>query len=200
MNTRQPFESGPRPPELERALARLRDDLAQHHAPPTLWSGIADSAAQPEPVWARMNLAASAAAGASAPTPRRSGGWTPGMGMVAVALLAVLMVAWVGVRTVGSPVRVPSAAVGTGPASAAPQEALALSSSGFVPVVSAERFAQLWPRGADAAPAWVVSTEIPREQLAALGLPFDPGRAGEPVRAELLMHPSGDVLAVRLAR
>jgi hypothetical protein len=34
--------------------------------------------------------------------------------------------------------------------------------------------------------------------LAALGLPFDPARAAEPVRAELLMHASGDVLALRV--
>ena len=33
--------------------------------------------------------------------------------------------------------------------------------------------------------------------LAALGLPFDATRAGESVRAELLVRPSGQVLAVR---
>jgi hypothetical protein len=45
---------------------------------------------------------------------------------------------------------------------------------------------------------WRVSTELPRERLAALGLPYDPSRAGERVRAELLVHASGDVLAVRV--
>jgi hypothetical protein len=63
---------------------------------------------------------------------------------------------------------------------------------GFVPLVPPER----WPR--EAAPAWLVRTEMQAERLAALGLPFDPGRAGERVPAELLLHPSGEVLAVRL--
>ena len=52
-----------------------------------------------------------------------------------------------------------------------------------------------WPTGETA--AWLVRTELPSERLAALGLPYDPARAGESVRAELLMHPSGEVLAVR---
>lgn len=46
--------------------------------------------------------------------------------------------------------------------------------------------------------AWVVRTELPAERLALLGLPYDPGRAARPVRAELLLHASGDVLAVRV--
>ena len=69
-----------------------------------------------------------------------------------------------------------------------------LSLSGFVPVVPQER----WP--ADDAPAWLVSTELNRDRLAALGLPFDPGRAGESVRAQLLVRATGEVLAVRLAQ
>jgi len=62
----------------------------------------------------------------------------------------------------------------------------------FLPLQPTER----WGDG----PAWLVSAELPGERLAALGLPYDPGRAGEPVRAELLMHASGEVLAVRLVR
>lgn len=46
--------------------------------------------------------------------------------------------------------------------------------------------------------AWIVRTELPRERLAALGLPYDPSRAGDRVRAELLMDRAGDVLAVRV--
>jgi hypothetical protein len=61
----------------------------------------------------------------------------------------------------------------------------------FVRVAPAER----WPAGETQ--AWLVRTEMPEERLAALGLPYDPARAGESVRAELLMHPSGEVLAVR---
>ncbi len=62
----------------------------------------------------------------------------------------------------------------------------------FVPVAPAEH----WPRGS--ATAWLVGTELQRERLPALGLPYDPARAGDTVRAELLLHPSGEVLAVRL--
>ncbi len=64
----------------------------------------------------------------------------------------------------------------------------------FLPVAPPER----WPR--DTAQAWLVRTELPSERLAALGLPYDPARAGERVRAELLMQASGEVLAVRFVR
>jgi len=74
-----------------------------------------------------------------------------------------------------------------------PFETRALRMSGFVPLAAAER----WPD--DAAPAWLVSTELRQDRLALLGLPFDPTRAGETVRAELLVRASGEVLAVRLA-
>ncbi|RVU49724.1 hypothetical protein [Rubrivivax rivuli] len=68
----------------------------------------------------------------------------------------------------------------------------ALQDSGFVAVAPPQH----WPQSDT--PAWLVSTELQRERLATLGLPFDPSRAGEAVRAELLLHPSGEVLAVRL--
>jgi hypothetical protein len=63
---------------------------------------------------------------------------------------------------------------------------------GFLALVPADA----WPR--EATTAWLVSTELQGERLAALGLPYDPARAGERLRAELLLHPSGEVLAVRL--
>jgi len=65
-------------------------------------------------------------------------------------------------------------------------------SSGFVPLLPV----QAWGDG----PAWLVAAEMPSERLAALGLPYDPAHAGERVQAELLMHASGEVLAVRLVR
>lgn len=64
---------------------------------------------------------------------------------------------------------------------------------GFVSVASAERWAEARREG----PAWLVSAELPAERLAELGLPYDPAHAGQRVRAELLLHPAGDVLAVR---
>lgn len=44
----------------------------------------------------------------------------------------------------------------------------------------------------------VVETEFPRALLADWGLPVEPARAGEPVRAELLYSSDGEALAVRL--
>ena len=74
-----------------------------------------------------------------------------------------------------------------GPTTASGSERMA----GFMPLVPEED----WPAGD--APAWLVNTELRRDRLVALGLPFDPGRAGDSVRAELLVRPSGEVLAVR---
>lgn len=76
----------------------------------------------------------------------------------------------------------------------------------FVPLVSPERMRALTASqglsnggaaGADT-PAWVLTTELPQQRLAAMGLPYDPGRAAEPLRAELLVAGNGEVLAVRL--
>ncbi|XHS79363.1 hypothetical protein ACFJGW_05155 [Burkholderiaceae bacterium UC74_6] len=88
------------------------------------------------------------------------------------------------------------------------------SSSAFVPLVPAERFEHaLTQPAADGLSstgqqesggqpregrAWVVTTEMPAERLALLGLPYDPSDAGQRVRAELLVRPNGEVLAVRL--
>jgi hypothetical protein len=83
---------------------------------------------------------------------------------------------------------------------AAPLEAEADGvGTAFIPVAGAERWPQLVREG-HAGPAWVVPAELPRASLAALGLPVDPERAGQTVRAELLVHASGDVLAVRFVR
>ena len=63
--------------------------------------------------------------------------------------------------------------------------------SAFVPLAPPEH----WPSGTAA--AWLVRTELRGDRLAAMGLPFDPAHAGDSVRAELLVHPSGELLAVR---
>ncbi len=67
------------------------------------------------------------------------------------------------------------------------------SSSGFMPLVSQAELAKD-PAG------WLVPAELPRAQLAALGLPFDPARADESVQAELLVNAQGAVLAVRVVQ
>lgn len=68
--------------------------------------------------------------------------------------------------------------------------------SDFIVLVSADRWAAYEKAGAGT--AWLVPTEVPRERLALLGLPYDPAAAAEPVHAELLVHASGDVLAMRV--
>jgi len=101
-----------------------------------------------------------------------------------------------------SPVAVAGAS-GGGLHAAAADEA-GMPAMHFVPLVSPERVRALADAqgSGDAAgsetPAWVVTTEMPQERLAAIGLPYDPARAAERVRAELLVAASGEVLAVRL--
>lgn len=58
---------------------------------------------------------------------------------------------------------------------------------------SIEAEKQAWPS------AWVLPGEVSGNQLAELGLPFDPARVAEPQRAELLVASSGAVLGMRLA-
>ena len=99
----------------------------------------------------------------------------------AVAALALLLVGSV-VLTISLP---------PGHPEGAPQANGGERMAGFMPLVPQED----WPAG-DAA-AWLVNTELRRDRLVALGLPFDPSGAGDSVRAELLVRPSGEVLAVR---
>ena len=73
---------------------------------------------------------------------------------------------------------------------------LASAEGKFLPVVSTERWLRL--AGEGASPAWLMTAELPAERLAAYGLPYDPGRAAEPVHAELLLNPAGEVLALRV--
>ncbi len=112
---------------------------------------------------------------ASQPQPRR---WTGRFAFALPGLAAVGCLVW---------------ALQLTPAPSGPESPLrAQALDGFVPVAAGEA----WPK--DDAPAWVVNTELRRDRLALLGLPFDPGRAGDSVRAELLVRASGEVLAVRL--
>jgi hypothetical protein len=64
-------------------------------------------------------------------------------------------------------------------------------STPFMPLVSTDRMAS-------EVNGWVMTTELPRTALAGLGLPYDPSRAAETVRTELLLSSAGEVLAVRL--
>lgn len=74
---------------------------------------------------------------------------------------------------------------------------MAAAGSGFIPLVPEPEFRAAV--GAERLAAiWLQPAELPRERLALLGLPFDAARADETVRAELMLNPSGQVLAVRL--
>lgn len=73
---------------------------------------------------------------------------------------------------------------------------MAAAENGFVPVAPAERWERL--AGVGASPAWLMTADLPAERLAAYGLPYDPGRAAEVVRTELLLNPAGEVLALRV--
>ncbi len=165
------------------ALQRLRDDLSRQAAPADLWGRIAGALPPAPPLSAVPRPAVRRIA-----WPTLAGWGAAAFGVWLVWLAGPA--AWLAVPSSSGPAR-PSA-----PSLAAADR----GGSGFVPVASPERLAQLWQGGAQAAPAWVVRTELPRERLAALGLPYDPARAGELVHAELLMHPAGDVLAVRVTR
>ena len=104
-------------------------------------------------------------------------GWA-GLSTATVALAAVLVVN----------------SMGTGEPAMAPTVA---DTDGFVRLVSADA----WQRAnAQQGNTWLVSAEVPQSRLAALGLPYDPARAGERIPAELLIHSSGEVLAVRVNR
>lgn len=113
------------------------------------------------------------------PAGRHAGGaW----GWAVAGLVALLAALWGAGLLPGAPVPVLPTAAAT---------------SGFVPVVPFEQWQRLLA-DAPGGTAWLVSAELPRDRLAALGLPFDPARAGDAVPAELLLHPTGEVLAVRV--
>ncbi|HEY8880095.1 MAG TPA: hypothetical protein VIN03_21165 [Roseateles sp.] len=83
------------------------------------------------------------------------------------------------------------------PGSTGSAQAATMAGSGFIPVVPEREFRAALSAERSAA-VWLQPTELPRERLALLGLPFDAARADETVRAELMLNPSGQVLAVRI--
>lgn len=158
------------------ATEPLRDALRR--AGDTL-AGEAPPAAVPDAVW-------KAFAQAPRPEPARRSPWR---------------LAWAGGGLAGATLVLAMAllvSAARDPLDGVPQAAAATP---FLPVAaSSERWPQLLREAREHGPAWVVPTELPRDSLAAMGLPYDPARAGESVRAELLVHASGDVLAVRFVR
>lgn len=162
---------------LASALADLSADLGRHQPPPL------------PPRWRAGPAAARPAA--KAPAWRRFGGWLPaGAALCVVGLLASVVLLVLGDDPAGDAARQRAAL--------AMRASPPLTATGFLPVAGGDRWRAL-SRDEPTA-AWLVSTDMPRERLAALGLPFDPARADERVKAELLMHASGEVLAVRVVQ
>lgn len=160
----------PRPVALAKGLRRLAADLDTREPPS--WATL--DARLPRPLSALAAVAVAAPA-SSAATRWRARLWprwpAAGLAMVSVAAMALLLAVFSGSQ----------------PAASGPGE--------FVVVAGAERWLRL---GSEGGAAWLVQTELPQERLAAYGLPYDPGRAAMPVRAELLMRASGEVLALRI--
>lgn len=184
MNDRSPHapptQGEERGDTLATALQRMATDLQQHQPPEgppaAAWAVVRRRA--PVPVVAHAAEVGQLAGGAGAPSRRAP--WAP---WATAALCAGLLAGalWLIRGGAGDP--------RTGTAE------LAVLPRAFLPAAGGER----WLRtGHDGAAAWVVHAELPRERLAEFGLPFDPSRAAEPVRAELLLRGDGDVLAVRV--
>ncbi|MGL4575233.1 MAG: hypothetical protein ACRCV9_10635 [Burkholderiaceae bacterium] len=115
----------------------------------------------------------------------RTLGWIISGGQVRQARIASLALI-VGVLAGG-------AALLVGQAAQSGARAATQVATSFMPLVGSERMGQQ-------SLGWVVATDVPRASLSAMGLPYDPARAGDTVRAEMLVNPSGEVLAVRFVQ
>ena len=159
---------------LQQALRLAALDLDQQHPPPALAASVRlavhEALATTATATAGKADGVQPVANAPARVGARAPAWSAALACAAVVVLSVVLM-----------VRSPWVQ---------PQQQLAVM-AGFVPVVPQEQ----WPT--DDTPAWLVHTELQANRLAALGLPFDPARAGDGVRAELLVRASGQVLAVR---
>jgi hypothetical protein len=132
-----------------------------------------------QPVRTHAPVTASAGTGPSLPQrAARGGAWLAG----ALLLLAGALLAFE-----------PPQLEGMG---ATPRALAGAADSGFLPLVSQEEWRRALADQRQSA-VWLMPAELPRERLALLGLPFDTARADERVRAELMLHPNGQLLAVR---
>lgn len=172
-----PNDSGLLP--LSRLLRETGDALMQR-APPAALLQRLQRELRPSQPWQASVVPLQ---GATSSVPYRPGAgwqrWLAGSGVASLGLALVLSVL----------LMLPSRDASRGPV-------VVPGAGGFLPLVPAERWRQL-ARESDE-PAWLVRGEIQRERLVALGLPYDPSRASGMVQAELLMHASGTVLALRL--
>jgi hypothetical protein len=170
---------------LQRGAAELVSTPVPAAVQRAMWQAYEAREPQPEVQPSPALQTVRAGAGGDPDLSRRPA-W-PWLAGLTVGVALVWGLARVGLGLPGAP-GLPPTALG---AVAAPDAVAA----GFLPLVSPQRMQAL---ASQPSAAWVLPAELPRERLAAFGLPFDPARASEPVQAELLVHPSGELLAVRV--
>ncbi|MFM2397959.1 MAG: hypothetical protein RL341_116 [Pseudomonadota bacterium] len=161
---------------LAHALHQGRQTLAQQLPPPYVQSTVL-AALPPRAARQRATLAGW--------IEERTLGWIISGGQVRQARIASLALI-VGVLAGG-------AALLLGQAAQSGARAATQVATSFMPLVGSERMSTQ-------SLGWVVATDVPRASLSAMGLPYDPARAGDTVRAEMLVNPSGEVLAVRFVQ
>jgi hypothetical protein len=172
---RPPSARDPMREPLSEALRRAADDLARHQPPAAVHAAVRARLAPRGQTAGQLAVVGFAG--------RRSASWAP---WTTAVLCGALLIA--------STALLLQPGAGAGRPVAAAGWAADTALLGFLPTASAGH----WLREAGAAPAWVISAELPREQLAEFGLPFDPTRAADTVRAELLLRSNGEVMAVRV--
>lgn len=157
---------------LKVALADARTLLQDCEPPPRVQVALHKSLGLPLPALSAVR-----------PSPwQQAIDWLVRQRWSAAAVALVLVCGVAGVAELGMPHH------GSPPAHPAMDD---IYGGGFMPVGN---FAGL----TNGATAWLVNTEMSRQQLISLGLPFDPARAADTVPAEVLLRPNGELLAVRL--
>jgi len=184
--TPTPVPHDPRTERLSDVLRRASEELAGHVPPAAVQAAVLARL----PLRTQAASQVSLATGSAASRGGRASRWAPwATAMLCGALLlASTALLW----------RPPGSGAEPGHGRADPGWAAQTETLGFLPAASAERWLGSGAVGARPSPAWVVSAELPRERLVEFGLPFDPSRAADTVRAELLLRGNGEVMAVRV--
>ncbi len=162
-------------PPLDPWLAAARTDLASR-LPPLGLEGQVQARLAEAAAWRALRTARPAASSA-----RATGGWrwVAWLALPVAAACALLLAT--------------ALALQAPPAAVTPASGSAPSGTPFIALASMDTIAAEPDKV-------VVPAELPRAALTYYGLPFDPARADQPARAELLMSARGAVLAVRFVQ
>ncbi len=171
MNAPAPRPDAPLPAALAEWFAAARTDLAGRVPPPGLESQVQARLAEEEALRA-LRVARSRA---STPPVRAGWRWAAWLALPVAAACVLLLATALALQVPATPA--------SGGVPGAPFIALA-----SMDAIAAEP------------DKVVVPAELPRAALTYYGLPFDPSRADQPARAELLMSARGAVLAVRFVQ